>query len=1104
MKKLFSIILAVFMLATIMPQGVMAASSANITYDGTSVFEPQATDITATITSGSVVAGKAATDAFYRAATYATKSLHVHGYNPGDMYISFDFRFAGDSRDYIYIQPQIYNADATKNSPFTLIKISPSEGIFLAGTQLYPDTHSVLEEDQRGKTLVSADKVVKNEWHTISIDFCCLEDEIKVYFDGQYFSVPVNTQWKTDANGNTYSPLRYGTQRVDIVLYHNSKTTITDIDNLSMLLGYGSGVSSFNDNFIDATKEGGHKNHLTYLDTDVIKNAPVVTKYNNEAVSGDTITVTQGSKVSEVIALTETGAGCGKVRLYSDVAYTTALNDTDVVPNGAVMVVPAVNANGVERIYKTYKITVSSDTAEDTLYTTDEFAGLANIAKETVYNGSAPIKPMVTNDAGLTEKISGGNGGKIKQDRVYTFNYDTTPKIEQLTSIFQTQSFTDNYSEFDFKLNDDNAQLILYYNYFTTSEHSNSANAAINQFLNISSNGIKVANDTNNLTNPNVTLVDSIEPSQWHRLGVFFSNTEDEVILYYDGVKYTIPVKDGSVMLKYGARAVRWQMKGSREVANVSIDNLYLDALFSETIDYSSRIVKKPCLTSFNGASVEGEWIATAKGMTVGAFKNATQFTDATAVRIYKDASYSEDVTFNDSYVLTSASKVVLSNNEQVFAYYNIGNKAEAENTAITSTALTVDGEYIHGYGKNETVQSLVSKITIPSMASSAVYDGNTAVDASAKVKEGMILRVTSADRTESKDYTILNGELFLGNAEYTLSGVKSDATYENTNIDIAIPVINYTDDVKALSILFARYNGEKLEKTSVYEKSVAAHFDGSITQTHTDAGTYGKNVSYKVFVWEKSSIIPMVGSQLYSSALAGKKIAVFGDSISAPANGYVTMLANATGAEVINGAVGGSRVLDRADSDSFGKYKVDLQNIVDGLITTGYDWSTQESYSSATPNVLNYKNMDLSNTDAAIIWIGTNDYGTNVNIADFETAVEDVLDKLTSNYPDLKIILASPIYRARGAAGDGRHSDAYPNTQGDYLREFGEVFKTLSKDYVNVTFLDLYNTSGITKFSNEKYDYLEDGLHPYKGDNSRAYKNINAMFINELVKIIK
>lgn len=138
MKKLFSIILAVFMLATIMPQGVMAASSANVTYDGTSVFEPQATDITATITSGSVVAGKAATDAFYRAATYATKSLHVHGYNPGDMYISFDFRFAGDSRDYIYIQPQIYNADATKNSPFTLIKNQPVRRNFSGRNSVVP------------------------------------------------------------------------------------------------------------------------------------------------------------------------------------------------------------------------------------------------------------------------------------------------------------------------------------------------------------------------------------------------------------------------------------------------------------------------------------------------------------------------------------------------------------------------------------------------------------------------------------------------------------------------------------------------------------------------------------------------------------------------------------------------------------------------------------------------------------------------------------------------------------------------------------------------------------------------------------------------------
>lgn len=1077
MKKLFSIMLAVFMLATIIPQGAFAAQEEFTPFD--------TVNLEGTIVETGNV-GKLTTDGINRITAINAGTRTITQSAPmSDFHLGFNVKLNSGSLDTMHIFMNNYRGDWSEGVNINFLSMTEADGVTLADSD-------VLSEDYRNKTLVAATDFKYGQWHRIDMYVCYMSNIIKVWIDGKLFDVTLSSTKYTAADGDSF--VRYGMKRFGIKAFVNRKGNYIDIDNYTFLVGTGSAISNPQ---VNATVEGGHSNHTTHSIN--ISGKPQILSTNEGSSSNNTLEITNGTSVGNFLKNIYT-VNTDAVRVYEDNTYAKLLLENDVMKAGNIVV-----AATEEKCFTYYTTVIAQSASEEIVYTTTDFAGFGNISKQTVYNGSSPIPPMVTNDAGLTEKISGGNGGKIKQDRVYTFNYDTTPKIEQLTSIFQTQSYTDNYSEFDFKLNDDNAQLILYYNWYTTEYVDNKTpNAAINQLLNISSNGIKVANDTNNLTNPNVTLVDSIEPSQWHRLGVFFSSTEDEVILYYDGEKYTIPVKDGSVMLKYGARAVRWQIKSSREVANVSIDNLYLDALPSGSIDYSSRIVKKPCLTSFNGASVEGEWIATAKGMTVGAFKNATQFTDATAVRIYKDASYSEDVTFNDSYVLTSASKVVLSNNEQVFAYYNIGNKAEAENTAITSTALTVDGEYIHGYGKNETVQSLVSKITIPSMASSAVYDGNTAVDASAKVKKGMILRVTSADRTESKDYTILNGELFIGNAEYTLSGVKSDATYENTSIDIAVPVINYTDDVKALSILFARYNGEKLEKTSVYDKSVTARFDGSITQTHSDAGTYGKNVSYKVFVWEKSSIIPMVGSQLYSSALAGKKIAVFGDSISAPANGYVSMLANATGANVINGAVGGSRVLDRADTDSFGKYKLDLQNIVDGLITPGYDWSTQESYSSTTQNVLNYKKMNLSNTDAAIIWIGTNDYGTNIAITDFETAVKDVLDKLTSNYPNLKIVLASPIYRARWAGRDGRNSDAYPNTQGHYLREFCEVFEKLSKDYVNVTFLDLYNESGITKFSNEKYDYLEDGLHPYKGDNSRAYKNINAMFINELVKILK
>lgn len=1081
MKKLFLIMLAVFMLATIMPQGVMAAQEA---FD---VFNT--TNLSSTIVeTGSN--GKLSTDGFNRVEKLSGSNTLVvkQGAVMADFYCGFNVKLDSSENNIHIFMKNYASSSWASGTNVDFLKLS-STGVVLADSD-------VIAEEYRGKTLVPAEEFSCKQWHTVEMYVCYMSNTIKFWIDGQLFDVALNGSKYSDDNGNVWGFTRYGMASFGMKAFMPQIGNYIDFDNYSLQVGTGNAINSPQ---VDSSADGGHRNHTTH---DIsIKGKPEILSTNEGVTVNNTLEITSGTSVENFLKNIYT-VNTDAVRVYEDSTYAKLLSGSDVMKAGNVVV-----AASEEKYFTYYTTALAQSAAADVLYTTEDFAEVdfPEFAKKTVYNGTNPIKPMVINDAALTEKISSGNGGKIKQDRIYTFTYDTTPKIEQLVNLFQTAGFGENYTELDFKLNDDNAQIILYYNWYTTEYvDKETPNAAINQFLNISSSGIKVANDTNNLTNPNVTLIDSIEPSQWHRLGVLFSNTEDEVILYYDGVKYTIPVKEDSVMLKYGARAVRWQIKSNREVANVSIDNLYLDSVNSGTIDHASRIVKKPSLTSFNSAAVTGDWLTDAKGMTVSVFKDAIKFTDTTGIRIYKDASYSEEVTYDDSYVLTSASKLVLSNNEQVFAYYNIGDKSEAENTAITSSALTVDGEYIHGYGKNETVQSLVSKITLPAMASSTVYDGNTAVAASAKVTEGMTLRVTSADKTESKDYTICNGELFIGNAEYTLSGVKDSGAYENTSIGITVPVINYTDDTTTLSILVARYNGEKLEKTSVYEKSVTARFDGDITQTHTDTGTYGKGISYKVFVWEKSSIIPVLGSQLYSSALAGKKIAVFGDSISAPTeSGYAKRLADATGAIVTNGAVGGSRVVDRADTDDFGQYKLDLQNIVDGLITPGYDWSTQESY-KATENVSNYRNMDLSETDAAIIWIGTNDYGSNVAVTDFETAIKDVLDKLTSNYPNLKIVLASPIYRARMAGGDGRNCYEYPNTQGHYLREYGEVFEELSKDYANVTFLDLYNESGITKFTEEKYDYLEDDLHPYKGDTSRAYKNINAMFINELVQILK
>jgi len=429
--------------------------------------------------------------------------------------------------------------------------------------------------------------------------------------------------------------------------------------------------------------------------------------------------------------------------------------------------------------------------------------------------------------------------------------------------------------------------------------------------------------------------------------------------------------------------------------------------------------------------------------------------------------------------------------------------------TEITSTELTIDGEYVHGYSKSETISDLLSKIVVPTGAKVEVFDGNVAVSDSATLKQGMKLRITSKDETKTKDYTIGNGELFVGKPEYLLSGVQSDGTYNNTSIDITIPVINYTDETKKLSIIIARYNGGSLEKASVYDKDVTARFDDDITQTYTEEGTRGKDVSYKVFALEKSSLAPQAASQLYSSAAAGKNIVVFGDSISAPVNdGYVKLLADASGANVTNAAVGGSRLIAGNDGHVLDNYDISLQVIVDKLYNKATDWSKQESYltqggdtGAAALNVNNFKNIDIADTDVVIIWIGTNDYNSAVSLERFEDEATAVIEKLTELNPAIKIVLASPMYRSRMSNGDEKNCYEYPNKNGDYLYEYGDIFRNLSNTYSNVTFLDLYNESGITKFSQEKYNYLSDGLHPYR-NLSRANKILHALFAQKLAQI--
>ena len=91
--------------------------------------------------------------------------------------------------------------------------------------------------------------------------------------------------------------------------------------------------------------------------------------------------------------------------------------------------------------------------------------------------------------------------------------------------------------------------------------------------------------------------------------------------------------------------------------------------------------------------------------------------------------------------------------------------------------------------------------------------------------------------------------------------------------------------------------------------------------------------------------------------------------------------------------------------------------------------------------------------------------------------AINLTLDKLLTKYPNMKLLLVTPIWRARQVNGDGLESDANPNSLGLYLRDYVEAIKDMGKKY-HVPVLDLYNNSGISKYTKNLY-LSSDELHP-------------------------
>ena len=225
---------------------------------------------------------------------------------------------------------------------------------------------------------------------------------------------------------------------------------------------------------------------------------------------------------------------------------------------------------------------------------------------------------------------------------------------------------------------------------------------------------------------------------------------------------------------------------------------------------------------------------------------------------------------------------------------------------------------------------------------------------------------------------------------------------------------------------------------------------------------------------------------------LANKNILILGDSLNANYNTNIAdIIADETGATVVNGALGGSRMCFRPDNDGLGDGSTGSQlikNLISGDWTTTIDdindRRTGSLLTKQLATVADLQSVDLSNIDLVIIAYGTNDRLQSVGIGNvtddesrFKGALRIAIDTLLSNYNHLKIMFVGQPFSFKhneNVKHYGEYEANYSNhVLGDYVQAMQEV-----ADKYHVGFLDNYTNGGMNEFNKLYYFNSNDGIH--------------------------
>lgn len=225
-------------------------------------------------------------------------------------------------------------------------------------------------------------------------------------------------------------------------------------------------------------------------------------------------------------------------------------------------------------------------------------------------------------------------------------------------------------------------------------------------------------------------------------------------------------------------------------------------------------------------------------------------------------------------------------------------------------------------------------------------------------------------------------------------------------------------------------------------------------------------------------------------------RIVMLGDSILGECRDETSIpaqLSGLLGEPVFNGALGGT-CMSRQDETrrlAFTKDSLSMQSLAQSIATDDFGVQqtirTRESATEYFDSTIDgLERIDFTETDVLFIEYGVNDYHAGIPIENeqdpydaytFLGALRSTLELLQKKYPDLRIILITPLYSWYPYHDTPETCEEY-NIGGGILEDYVEA-EILTARSMGVEVIDLYHNF----YPHEKWEdwelYTRDGLHP-------------------------